>query len=176
MTKKRSKKSVTEYMESGVLVRLPHKQHFRFQNLRTYQKLSGKGLKEMDFCWLESLAGKDETLFFLMEIWSKPTASNIIEELTGKIIDSLLMLASLWLPQVDLHKDVPGEFHRPPYSIEVFVVITGASEHIGPLKDQLNTHLLKSQLSLFNIKEVMVLDNNDRSVIKSLGLDAYLPE
>jgi len=93
-----------------------HKQHFRFQSLKTYQKLSGKGLKEMDFCWLKSSGGKGETekIFFLMEIWNKPTASNIIEELTGKVIDSLLMLAGLWLPHVELHKDVPGDFHTPP--------------------------------------------------------------
>ena len=53
--------------------------------------------------------------------------------------------------------------------------MTGANEHIGPLKDQLNTDLLKSRLSLFNIKEVLVLDNNDRTVIKAIGLEPYLP-
>jgi len=178
--KKQTRKQTVEYTESGISVNMPDKQHFRFESLKTYQKLSGTGIKEMDFCWLKGGFDMEKT-FVLMEIWNKAPEQTVIEDLTGKVIDSLMMLASLWLPNGYLCKDVPGSFHTPPNSIEVFIIMRGDinvhdnAHHLVALKDILNSKL-KSRLRLFNIEEVMVLDNNNRTVIKKLGLEAYLPE
>lgn len=178
-------KGYHDYIESGITVSLPDRQHFRFENLRTYKQLSGQGLKEMDFCWVVQTGkkgrGEVKKTVYLMEIWSNPFVDKAVDSLIGKVVDSLLMLASFWLPNSLMREDVPGEFHTSPDSIELFVVLKRTSSETAPFeflkgfKDQLNGQL-KSRLRLFNIEEVMVLYANDRPTIEKLGLENYLPE
>lgn len=40
--------------EPGVVLTLPDNNYFRFQDCLTYNELKGKGLKEMDVCWLDT--------------------------------------------------------------------------------------------------------------------------
>ena len=87
------------YQESGLTVSLADDNHFRFCDCRTYQKLSGSYLKEMDFGWWNAEKG----CLYLMELkdFSSLTADEqladkFIEDIILCVVDCLLMLSAIW--------------------------------------------------------------------------------
>ena len=170
------------YQESGLTVSLADDNHFRFCDCRTYQKLSGSFLKEMDFGWWHTEQG----CLYLMELkdFSSLTADNqladkFIEDIILCVVDCLLMLSAIWTNSkqgqslhADLTQTCPA-FSRQLCQVKIVIVIKIESRHsklwLSPLQDRLRSRI-KSKVSLLDIDPKNDLKLLTHEVAKKLGL------
>ncbi|MCD6594747.1 hypothetical protein J7L68_03640, partial [bacterium] len=88
------------YSESGFNIEIS-KKHFRFSECYAYKQISGKSVKEMDFCIFDD----EKRELILVEIKNYIKIQNksefktdkLTETLCLKVVDSLLMFCAGWL-------------------------------------------------------------------------------
>ena len=174
-------KHLREYQESGLRVSLPDEGCFRIADCRTYQELSGKQLKEMDFGWWD----KDNSKIILLElkgkeIWDgwtpgQSASARLIENLVAKATDMLLILSAVWLKTEigsELSLELPGSVAGGLQAIKfVFLVDTPATQIplLSNLKDKLN-QILAGRMQLFGIRHATLV-HLDNAIKMGLPID-----
>ncbi|AFY72059.1 hypothetical protein Pse7367_3836 (plasmid) [Thalassoporum mexicanum PCC 7367] len=166
-----------DYQESGLNISLPNNQCFRFCDLNTYKGLKGKQLKEVDFCWWDS----SRNTFWLLEVkdYSHLTSieklpDHLLENLTNKITDSLLILGAAWSGtnkgQNILH-ELPSTFRifpMTPHKMKIVCILKLTEHHkkvyLKPLKDNLNNRLA-GRVALFDLQRVTLIDHGTASTM-----------
>jgi len=157
---------MTSYHESGLIITLPDKEHFSFQDCHGYKTLSGQNLKEMDFGWW-----RDDTLW-LIEIKeyanltsNEQLPAHLLDNFVNKATDSLLMLASLWAETnhgLKLAPCLPPQIHKFPKRLKLFFILkidkVIFKSQIIHLKDALKNRL-RGRLILFDVKHVSLVDH-----------------
>lgn len=168
---KKSKKIKTHiFNESGFRIVLPENCYFRFENIGIYKRLSGQGLKEMDFCWWN----EDNGTLYLLEVFNKYVLSKYVERdgniggflkyIVDKTTDSLLMLASAWIPTEsgnEILQELPTncQGYPGPNSISINFLIRG--QHDAALISNLHDRfrgLVLGKTKIFDSEMVAVLD------------------
>ena len=170
------------YQESGLTVLLADDNHFRFCDCRTYQKLSGSYLKEMDFGWWNA----EKECLYLMELkdFSSLTADEqladkFIEDIILCVVDCLLMLSAIWTNSekgqslhADLTQTCPA-FSRQLCRVKIVIVVKIEARHarswLSPLLDRLRSRI-KSKVSLLDIDPKNDIQLLTHEVAKRLGL------
>lgn len=165
--------TVTAYLESGLRLDLPDGQHFRFAELRSYQRLSGQRLKEMDFAWirngrlflleLRSYAQVTETLtvadFSLIKDRPAPLR---FQTLIDKVTDSLLLLLAVW-SGTEKGKEVKSEIPidaRSCLPLKLVIAVdlpAHLAHHLPALRDSLND-CLRGRIAVADVRNVTLLD------------------
>ena len=170
-----------EVTESGFEVTVPEENSFRFCEIPAYQRLSSRGLKEMDIGWWDTANGK-LILFELkgIDIWrefepDKDSAHNyLVKSLKAKATDALLMLAAAWV-KTDIGKKIeahlPNPIHQYPGDGRIkliFLIDTPASRQplLLPVKDAINK-AIAGRVRLFGVKHVTLIDFD---VAQEMGL------
>jgi len=155
------------YEESGLLVTLPDGASFRIQDLQTYIHLSGRKLREMDYCWFDI----DSNSINLLEVKDYSNHGFQVDDLTTvlqeKTIDTLFLLCATWLNTTkgaEIRVDIPDNFKDYSRSkrIRIFHIIKANRNNLPLLhtiKDRLN-QLLSGKLTLLNIPRVILTDHN----------------
>lgn len=187
---------MAQYDESGLRLVLADGEHFRFQDLATYQSLKGQRLKEMDFCWLDRTATQDASnqaqwhRLILLELKEFTGLRSLLHEsdlthkayrfetLINKIVDSLLLLAAAWAGTAkgsQLCADLPM-FARQPMRAKVIIGLDlppSLHPHFGVLRDQLNARM-RGRVALFDIERVTLV-NYQQLVAKYPRLISRIP-
>ncbi len=165
----------THYVESCLDVYLPDRQHFRFADLPSYQKLKGQNLKEMDFALVSG--GK----LYLLEVRSY---QQLVDDLAGsdfvpakgratpyryltlarKVTDSLMMLMAAWAGSPSgcgpaIRGDLPV---CAASSLQVILTIAvdlpkHLTPHLSALRSSLNASL-RGRMALAGVESVAVID------------------
>ncbi|MFO0586131.1 MAG: hypothetical protein U0441_01265 [Polyangiaceae bacterium] len=90
--------STRRITESGMTLEVPEDAHFRFEETKTYEKLGGCGIKEMDVVFLDRALGC--TILVELTHYTKegeaPVEKKLRQEITTKARDSLLLLQAVW--------------------------------------------------------------------------------
>jgi hypothetical protein len=157
------------YPEGHFSIELPEDRSFRLESCDTYVQISGKGVKEMDFGWIEA---EGRTLW-LMEFKDydhqeapDPEREHLVDNLSTKVRDVLTMVATAWA-ETDfgehLHRDLRDTCSRFPdraCAIRPLIVLNlsraDASRLIGALKNEINAEL-EGIREMFGISSVTVL-------------------
>lgn len=157
------------FVESGIQVDLTGKPHFRFENLNVYngrRGLSGRSVKEMDFCWLDNgrlimleLKSFSETSEIAKQgnISAADFTAYLIQETAPKIWDSLLMFSACWLPTqkgLILRNELDPDFHALIEKIHI-VIVLDVPEWFKAYFDTLRQRfqiVLNGKLALFDCK------------------------
>jgi hypothetical protein len=159
------------FEESGLRITLPDRDSFRFQDCPSYKTLNGKNLSEIDFCWWDLTKN---TLWLLeLKDYSHLTPSeklpnHLLEKLTNKVTDSLLILSSVWSGSLQGQKicaELPTFCHTfpiQPSKIKIVFVLKITSPHLklelSPLKTRLRDKL-GGRLQLFDVTHVTLVDH-----------------
>lgn len=152
------------YTESNIQLNFPDNNHFRFQDLRTYQKLSGFTFKEMDACWLDTAS----KTFYLIELKDFSEARLLEEleqnkqiyDLLKKSIDSLVMLLSVFL-KTEMGIEMSNEisFNIPLDSKLVFISILHIEEtqkdYLNFIRDKYKNKFM-AYAKLFDLKHTIM--------------------
>lgn len=164
---------MTTYTESGIEVRLPDGQGFRFSECAAFQRLSGKHLKEMDFGWWD--APRSRVLLLEVkgrevwdEVWKRKDTSpteHLVAVLERKAIDSLALLSAVWLQThegASISAEIPTEAHSFPGDgrlVLAFVLDTGVNDRalLSAARDRLNERLA-GRLALVGTRNAIVAD------------------
>jgi hypothetical protein len=170
---------MAQYDESGLRLFLVENEHFRFQDLATYQMLKGQRLKEVDFCWHERSEQNhngqavQQSRIILLELKEFTRSRSTLlasdftdkahrfETLINKIVDSLLLLAAAWLGTEKgstLFAELPA-FARQRLPIKIIIGLdlpATLRTHLGVLRDKLNARL-RGRMALLDIDRVAVL-------------------
>ncbi len=159
------------FEESGLRITLPDGESFRFQDCPSYKTLNGKNLSEIDFGWWDSA----KQTFWLLEIkdYSHLTPAErlpnyLLEKLTNKVTDSLLILSSIWsgsLQGQEIRAELPTFCHTfpiQPSKIKIVFVLKISNPHLklelSPLKTRLRDKL-GGRLQVFDITHVTLVDH-----------------
>jgi len=171
------------YSEGHFTVELPEDRSFRLETCDAYVKISGKGVKEMDFGWIES----ESRTLWLMEFKDydhveapDPDREHLVETLSAKVRDALTMIATGWAEtdfgeqlRSDLRDTCPG-FPNRACAVRSLLVLNlsraDASRLIGALKSEINAEL-EGIREMFGISTVTVL-----TVGHPMGKNANLVE
>jgi hypothetical protein len=165
-------KPVREVKEAGFKVSLPQASSFRLSELTPYAQLCGRCRKEMDVGWCDDAKGHTVLLELKgAEVWhafdsTKATAhDHLVESLSGKATDVLLILASVWAGTdfgARLSPLLPAAARKFPGTSKlklIFLLDTPASRAplLGAVKDELN-RVLAGRASLYGIRRVTLVD------------------
>lgn len=163
---------IREVIESGFKVTITEENSFRFCENPVYKNLSSLSLKEMDIGWWDIT---DSKLFLLelkgCDIWREFDKSEdsahkyLLKSLKGKITDTLLMLAAVWVETgkgKELKIFLPNHIHQYPSDGNlIFIVLIDTPISRKPLllsvKDAINRELA-GRIRLFNVKYVTLVD------------------
>jgi hypothetical protein len=162
---------MTDFTESGLTISLPDGYSFRFQDLSAYTKLKGQNLKEVDYCWWD-----DHThTFWLLEVkdYSNLTTTeklpnNLLETLTNKVTDSLLILSAAW-SNTNTGNSILSElptifqtFPKSPDKMKIVCVLKLLEHHkkveLGTLRTKFKNSL-EGRIALFDLKQVTLTDH-----------------
>lgn len=152
------------FAESGITLDFPTPTWFRFEDIGTYQGLSGFSFKEMDACWLDTT----NNIFYLIELKDYTNANlqqgnsdRRISDLWKKSIDSLQMINSLLQGTAkgqQLQRDI--QFSLPEGCVCKYLSIVKIQEsqkaELQFINDQYKA-LFKSYASLFGVLNYSVL-------------------
>jgi len=162
---------MTDFTESGLTISLPDGNSFRFQDLSKYTELKGQNLKEVDYCWWDDRTNT----FWLLEIkdYSNLTTAeklpnDLLETLTNKVTDSLLMLGAAW-SNTNTGNSILSElptifqsFPKSPHKMKIVCVLKLLEHHkkveLGTLKTKFRNRL-EGRISLFDLKHVTLTDH-----------------
>lgn len=164
------------HTESGITVNFPTQDYYQFEACQHYQKVSGAGIKEMDFIWHE----KAKRTVWLIELKGffdvsnpkhqptdlsvKETLDRKLAELETKAVHSLVMLTS---KRTQLHQCIA--FNLAKQKLKVVFVLEVMPQQVSYLTyigDTLKTRL-KPYASLFQIESIIVVN---QGIGKSAGL------
>ncbi len=173
------------FQESGLQITLPVGENFRFQDCPSYQKLKGKNLSEMDFCWWDAgkntlwlLEVKDYSHFRPPQGFTGNSADYLLNKLINKATDSLLILASAWFGSLqgqEICGDLPvfcHSFPTKPKKIRIVFIFKITDPNIKlqlrDLKDSLQIKL-KGRLSLFDTN--VTLTDHETAIQNGLPIE-----
>lgn len=161
---------MAEYSENGIKVTLADGEHFRIQDLSSYQTLKSQTLCEMDFGWWDT----DKNTLWLLEVkdYFHLTATERLPDyllgmLINKATDSLMFLSAAWLGSVrgqSIHAELPTFcqcFPQHPKKLKLVFVLK--IEHrlkadLGVLKTSLSNRL-RGRVALFDLNNVTLTDH-----------------
>ncbi|HEY9753016.1 MAG TPA: hypothetical protein V6C46_08690 [Coleofasciculaceae cyanobacterium] len=162
---------MAEYLENGIKVTLPDREHFRIQDLSTYKALKGWDLSEMDFVWWN--LSKDT--LWLIEVEDYFHLSNkdrlpayLLDRLINKATDSLMFLSAAWFNSAQgkkIYAELPvfcQYFPSHPKRLKLVFVLKITEHHLkadlGVLKTRLSS-CLRGRVSLFDLKHITLTDH-----------------
>lgn len=172
----------TSYSEGHFAIELPEDRSFRLESCEAYVEISGKGVKEMDFGWIEA---EGRTLW-LMEFKDydhgaapDPDRKHLVETLSTKVRDVLTMLATAWAETEfgeELRRDLRETcqpFPSRACTVRALIVLNlsraDASRLIGALKSEINAEL-EGIREMFGISSVTVLTVGHPMLEERLGI------
>lgn len=152
-----------QYRESGISLdfgRYPDT-HFRWETNTAYRKLSGQSIKEIDFGWWD---GKYLNLLELKDYTRAELGDNVdklLDNLTQKSVDTLIMLQSIWLNTPtgkQLAQQLPNSLHKK-VPIRIFHLINVTRKDVPTLLlfNSKLTNRFKGYQQLFNIQKYTAL-------------------
>lgn len=155
------------YQESGLIINLNDEHSFRFQDNQAYQKLKGKRLSEMDFCWLDP----NKNILWLLDVKdyshllpAEKLPDYLLAKLSNKVIDSLLLMSAIWSNTqegLSLKKYLPKSCHTVK-SLKIIFVFKITNQTIkaslSPLKTKL-VNSLRGRLALFDVNNITLIDH-----------------
>jgi hypothetical protein len=165
--------STLDFEESGFQVSAPAPA-FRFSDLKTYRAASGRELKEMDVCWLDTSAFPARLLVLELkglDVWSTPPDDplrpheHLVRTCIQKANDTLLMFAGAWLSTgwgQALAQEMPPAFTPPPKGTRLHLVFLidipeTRRELLLPVREEINGRL-QGRLGVFDLQRVSVID------------------
>lgn len=133
------------YQESGFVLDFSQypQNHFRWETNTAYRKLSSQHIKEIDFGWWD---GQYLNLLELKDYTRAELGANVdtlLDNLTQKSVDPLIMLQSIWLDTPtgrQLAQQLPRGLHKQ-VPVRIFHLIN------VPRKDVPMLHLFNSKLT-----------------------------
>jgi hypothetical protein len=155
---------INVYDESGLKLDFTNMEVFRLADLRTYEKVKGRSVKEIDFIFIHN-----QKLYFLeIEDFTHPLRKpkqGEVENLTSRLIkkseDTLLLMSSVWIKtqagQQLRQEGIPAVFSK----FQPFTIIHGLDlptelqEHFEALNSNV-TAALSGKISLFDSKVVVL--------------------
>ena len=153
-------KKVKKYNESGFEIEIS-KRHFRFSECDAYKQISGKSIKEMDFCIFDDK--KNELTFLEIKNYeqiknkSELNTGKLIETLCLKVVDSLLMFCAVWLRTSwgsDFLSCVPTRIKNfieiRKINIFFFINLPKSIQTLNIIQDEVNRKL-EGKLNIFGI-------------------------
>lgn len=160
---------MTLFNESEVRGDLTGKPHFRFQDLKAYQSISGHHVKEMDYCWLDA----EQLILLEMKAYADECEqakldrippdqfiSSLVEKTAPKVWDSLLMFSACWLATSkgqEFRRELDEKFHIRQ-QIGVVIVLDVPQQfrpHFWMVKERFRS-VLKGKMSLFDSRRLIV--------------------
>jgi len=158
-----------EITESGFLFGLPDNRYFQFENCNNYRtELASHSIKEMDFAWVDGNSTRlfvMEVKFFIEEGATEFDRDKQVERLQKKIIDTVLMLAGVWLgtdtgKQLlrDIQQTCPEFPTTTPEEIKPVLAIGIDRNDVSMLLNGVITDIrqnLKGVCKLFDIPEII---------------------
>lgn len=162
-----------DFEESGFRVSAPAPA-FRFSDLKTYRAASGRGLKEMDVCWLDASTTPARLRMLELkgvEVWNTPPDDasrpheHLVRTCVQKATDTLLMFAGAWLSTTwgqELAREMPSAFAPPPEGTRLRLVFLidipeTRRELLLPVRDKINSQL-QGRVGVFDLQQVAVID------------------
>ena len=159
---------------------LPDERAFRFEQCAAYNAVKSRGVKEMDFGWLDG-----QTLW-LMEfknygagVPATPKKEHLQDNLAEKIRDSLMLLGTAWSQTAfgnQLHGDIVqtcSAFPQRAIDVRPLVVMNlerkDATRLITPLRDEIEA-LLDGVLHCFGVSHIPVLPAGHPMIEDRLGI------
>lgn len=170
------------FPEGNFSIELPQNRYFRLEECDTYVQISGKGVKEMDFGWIDP---KAETLWLMEfkdydhETAPDPDRGYLVENLSAKIRDVLTLMATAWAEtsfgrqlRSDLRDTCPS-FPGKACAIRPLVVVNlsraDASRLISALADEVNGRL-RDILEMFGISRITILTTGHPMIEEKLDI------
>ncbi len=162
------------FEESGLRVEAPPPA-FRLSTLTAYRALSGRSLREMDVCWLDTARLGPPRLLLLelkgMKVWDSPPDDpqrpheHLVRSCVEKANDTLLMLLSACLPTPwgeGLAQQLPvplaGLLRTAALKLVFLIDIPATSrELLLAVREEIN-HRLAGRLGVFSLRHVSVID------------------
>lgn len=164
------------HTETGITVNFPTRDYYQFESCPEYQKVSGDGVKEMDFIWYDTT---DNTVWLVelkgfyfpenekhvsTDLGDQEVLSKKLQELEAKALHSLVMLAT---KRTNLHQCAGAALKKQKIKLMfILEVIPQQESYLTFIRASIED-TLKPFLRLFAVESVMVVN---QEIGKSIGL------